>query len=56
MHLNPPSFPMFVISMLLIGLAIASSVMPLAYLDGHSAWIMLAGYLVLAMGCLLRGL
>jgi len=60
MHLNPPSMVMFLISAVLAGAGVISKAIPLPFIgssiEPHAMWVMLAAYLVLAFGCLLRGL
>ncbi|WP_170984169.1 hypothetical protein [Rhodoligotrophos defluvii] len=56
MHLNPPSLLAFLISIILAGLAMAGKITPLPYISANVVWLLLAAYLVLAFGCLQRGL
>ena len=58
--LNAPKVITFVISLILVVVAIASLHMRMpfgaAFVSAHRFWIVVAGYVLLALGCVLRGL
>jgi len=61
MRLNPPSLVVFVISLLLAGLALISKFGAIGinvprYLPHQEYWLALGAYLVLMVGNLVRGL
>ena len=58
--LNAPKVITFVISLILVIVAVASLHFRLPYgasfVGAHRFWIVIAAYVLLALGCLLRGL
>lgn len=60
MHLTPPRIVTFVVSLILAVLAIASLYTRIptigAWINGHRFWMMVAAYVILALGVALRGL
>ncbi len=59
-RLTPPTFPVFIISLILAVLAVASLYVhvPIVghYLVGHRFWVMTAAYVVLFIGVIFDGL
>lgn len=55
MKLSPPTFPVFLISLVLTGLAVASLYTPIPIVAGHAFWFAVGGYVLLALGNILRG-
>ena len=56
MHLSPPSYIFFLISLILVILAVASMFLAVPLIGANALWVLLAGYVVLAAGCLLPGI
>ena len=58
MRLNPPTIFVFLISLILVGVALASKlVLALPeYFPHQQFWLVVAGYVVLVLGNLIRGL
>ena len=58
--LTPPRFITFVVSLILVLAAVASLYTRLpvvgAFVNSHRFWIAIAGYVILMLGVLLRGL
>jgi hypothetical protein len=59
-RLTPPTFPVFIISLILAILAIACSYANIPvighYILAHKFWVMAAAYAVLLIGVVFRGL
>jgi len=55
MKLSAPTQIMFIISLVLVGLAVASLFVAVPVIGGHAFWVAVAGYAVLAFGCLFKG-
>lgn len=55
MKFNAPSTPVFVISLVLFGLALAGHYASLGAVSENRFWFALAAYASLAIGCLLKG-
>ncbi|MGF7161952.1 tryptophan-rich sensory protein [Rhodoligotrophos appendicifer] len=56
MHLNPPTFIIFVASLLLTLLAVLAVFLAIPMLSPYALWMLLGGYVLLAIGCLVPGL
>jgi len=54
MRFNAPTQVFFVISAILAGLALLSRLTPINGLTANAFWVLLAGYIVLAVGCIYR--
>ncbi|MEA2858448.1 MAG: hypothetical protein QOC72_487 [Methylobacteriaceae bacterium] len=58
--LTPPRFLTFIVSLIVLLTAVASLYMRLpvvgAFVNAHRFWIAIAGYVILMLGVLLRGL
>ena len=56
MNLNAPTKIIFLISLILVVLAlIGAYVVVIPFVTVYSGWLMLAGYIELAGGCLMKG-
>ncbi len=58
MRLNPPTVFIFLISLLLVGIGLASRLFLAIpeYVPHQQFWLVVAGYIVLVLGNLIRGL
>lgn len=56
MRLNPPKVVTFWIAVLLAAIGVIAVVAPIASLVGYSLWLVVAGFVLLALGNLLEGL
>ena len=56
MKLSAPSQVFFVISLVLVVLALLGSFAVLPAIAGYSFWLAVAGWGVLALGCLMKGM
>lgn len=59
MRLNPPSIIVFLISLILVGLAVASqlNLLPIPFkFPNQNFWFVVIGYVVLMIGNIVRGL
>ena len=60
MTLTPPRLITFLLSLILVGLAVASMYTKIpnigGFVAGHRTWILVAAYAVLALGVVARGL
>lgn len=56
MNLNAPKQVTFIIAVVLAVLGLLAMLVPLGTLTGLAPWIILLGFLVLALGCLLPNL
>lgn len=56
MRLSRPTNAVFVVSLILAGLALASQFTPIPYVSGNQFWVAIAAYVVLMLGNLLKGL
>ncbi len=54
MRYNAPTQVFFVISAILAALALLSRLTPINGLTPNAFWVLLAGYIVLAIGCIYR--
>lgn len=54
MKFNAPTQMFFVISLLLAALAVLSKLTPMRDLTTNSFWVLLTGYVVLAIGCIFK--
>lgn len=55
MKFNAPTQVFFFISLVLAGLALLSRVVAIEGLSVNAFWVLLAGYIVLVIGCVYRG-
>lgn len=55
-RLNPPKVVTFWIAVLLAAIGVIAAVAPIASLAGYSLWLVVAGFVLLALGNLLEGL
>ncbi len=59
-RLSPPGFPVFLVSVVLAGLAIATLYwrVPMvgSYVSSHRFWVLAAAYLALLLGVIVEGL
>ena len=57
--LTAPRIPTFIVSLALVLLAVASMYVhlpaALSFVNGHRFWLVVAGYVVLALGVVLKG-
>ncbi len=56
MSLNAPKQVTFIVAVILAVLAIIATLVPLGAITGFAFWILAAGFLVLALACLLPNL
>jgi ABC-type transport system involved in multi-copper enzyme maturation permease subunit len=56
MKLSAPSQVMFLIAIVLAALGVVGKVAAVAMLAGYAFWLLLAGFVVLAAGCLMKGM
>jgi len=56
MRLSAPTFGIFVLALVLAGLGVASLYTPIPFVGEHRFWFVTAGFGVLAIGNLFRGL
>jgi hypothetical protein len=56
MTLTPPSFPIFFLAVLAAGAGIATKFGNVAVLAPYAFWLVALGFVLLALGSLLRGL
>lgn len=54
MKLNAPSQLIFVISLIIAALAVIGEFTNIQYVTQYKLWIAIAGYVVLAAGCLVK--
>lgn len=54
MKLNAPTMPVFVVSLILAVLAVLSVFTPIPYVSMYAFWVAIAGYVVLAVGTLMK--
>ena len=55
MTLSRPTNGVFILSLILAGLALASQFTPIPYVSGNQFWVAIAAYAVLMFGNLLKG-
>jgi hypothetical protein len=55
MRLNAPTFPVFVISLIVAILALVSLFVPIPILSAYAFWLMLLAYVLLVAGCVMKG-
>lgn len=55
MSLSPPTTMVFVVSIVLAILAVISTFTPLPFITENAFWVAIAGYVILALGNILRG-
>lgn len=53
MSLSAPKQVTFIIAVVLAVLGLLAALVPLGFLSGIALWIVLLGFLILALGCLL---
>jgi len=56
LRLNPPKLVTFWIAVLLALIGVIAAVAPIASLAGYALWLVVAGFVLLALGNLLEGL
>lgn len=56
MRLRAPRTITFLISLILVALGIIAQLGAVDALDGYGIWLVLAGYVILALGTMLKGL
>lgn len=56
MKLNAPTKLIFLISLLLVALAVISRFTPIPYISQYQFWVAIVGYLVLVAGVTMKGL
>lgn len=56
MSLSAPKQVTFIIAVVLAVLGLLAALVPLGFLSGIALWIVLLGFLILALGCLLPDL
>ncbi len=54
MNLSAPTNLVFVVSIVLALLAVIGAITPLPFISEHAFWVAIAGYVVLALGNILR--
>ncbi len=55
MSLSPPTTMVFVVSIVLAILAVIGTFTPLPFITANAFWVAIAGYVLLALGNILRG-
>jgi hypothetical protein len=55
-NLSAPTFPIFVISLVLFLLAVIGMFIPLPFITGNALWLALIAYIVLLVGNVAKGL
>ena len=55
MNLSAPTNVVFVVSVILAVLAVIGTFTPLPFISDNAFWVAIAGYVVLALGNILRG-
>lgn len=55
MNLSAPTRLIFLISLVLVVLAFVAGYVAIPFVSAYAGWVMLAGYVVLAGGCLMKG-
>jgi len=55
MNLSAPTMPVFIISVILAVLALIGHFVVIPYVTLYGFWLALAAYVVLAVGCLMKG-
>jgi len=56
MNLSAPTQAVFLISLILAVLALIGAFVHVAFLTPYAFWLAIIGYIVLAVGCLAKGL
>jgi hypothetical protein len=56
MRLTAPTQLIFLISLILAALAVVAHFTPIPYATQYQFWLAIAGYVVLAAGCVLKGI
>lgn len=55
MNLSAPTQPIFLISLVLAVLAIIGFFVSIPFVSAYAFWFAIVGYIVLAVGCLMKG-
>jgi hypothetical protein len=55
-HLSAPTQAFFLISLVLVVLAVLAIFVTVPFVSGYAFWFAVVGYAVLAAGCLFRGM
>ena len=56
MNLNAPTQMIFLISLILAALAVIGNFVAIPFVTEYKFWVAIAGYVVLAAGCLMKGM
>ena len=56
MALNAPAFVTFLVSLILAVLGVLAIFVTLPVVSGYAFWFVTAGYVVLALGCIMKGM
>jgi hypothetical protein len=56
MNLSAPTLPIFVVSIVLAALALIGHFVHIQVVSVYQFWLAIAGYVVLCIGCLFKGL
>lgn len=56
MKLSAPTQPIFLVSVILAALALLSTVIAIPFVSGHAFFFLLVGFVILALGNMLKGL
>lgn len=56
MNLSAPTFPIFVVSLVLFLLAVIGMLIPIPFVSGNILWLALIAYVVLLVGNVAKGL
>ena len=56
MQLNAPSKPFFMISAVLVILAVVSTFVAIPFVSGYAFWVAVVGYVVLAVATIMKGM
>ncbi|HVX98968.1 MAG TPA: hypothetical protein VHA55_04165 [Pseudorhodoplanes sp.] len=54
--LNAPTQVVFLISLILVVLAVLAIFVSIPFVSGYAFWFAVVGYVVLAAGCILKGM
>jgi hypothetical protein len=56
MNLSAPTFPIFIVSLVLALLALVSAFVPIPFLSANAFWVAIIAYVVLLVGNVAKGL
>ena len=54
--MNPPKKVTLLLSLILAGLGIAANFVSIPFVSAYNFWFVAAGYVLLLLGCLIKGL